>query len=85
MPARGRGVKAKACSSSPPALIEGEMLSEILHTLSNPLSALECGIELSLRQDKTVAHLRTRMQTLLEIAQLLHQRLLELRALRDQM
>jgi small-conductance mechanosensitive channel len=60
------------------------MLSEIFHTLSQPLTALECGMELSLRQDKTVKQLRTRMQTLLEITQLLHQRLLELRALRDQ-
>jgi small-conductance mechanosensitive channel len=77
-------VRAISRPSPPSAFPKDEMLSEIFHTLSQPLTALECGMELSLRQDKTVKQLRTRMQTLLEITQLLHQRLLELRALRDQ-
>ena len=77
-------MKVKSHSGLPSARPEDEMLSEIFHTLSQPLTTLECGMELSLRQDKTASQLRQRMQTLLEIAQLLHQRLLELRALRDQ-
>ncbi len=58
-------------------------MAEALHTLSQPLTALECGLELSLRQDKTVAEMRNRMEALREVAQTLHQRLLELRALQD--
>ena len=60
-----------------------ELVSEIFHALSQPLTVLECGLEMSLRQDKTVAQLRKRMESLLAAAQVLHQRLLELRALRD--
>jgi len=62
---------------------ENAFVSEVLHDLSQPLTALECGLELSLRQDKTVAELRNRMETLLEAAQLLRRRVLELRALQD--
>src|SRR3974390_372449 len=62
---------------------ENAFVSEVLHALSQPLTALECGLELSLRQDKTVAELRNRMETLLEAAQLLRRRVLELRALQD--
>jgi len=62
---------------------ENAFVSEVLHDLSQPLTALECGLELSLRQDKTVADLRNRMETLLEAAQLLRRRMLELRALQD--
>lgn len=62
---------------------EGTFVSEALHALSQPLTALECGLELSLRQDKTVAEIRNRMEALRETAQALHQRLLELRALHD--
>ncbi len=62
---------------------EGAFVAEALHALSQPLTALECGLELSLRQDKTVAEMRNRMEALRETAQTLHQRLLELRALQD--
>ena len=62
---------------------ENGFVAEVLHDLSQPLTALECGLELSLRQDKTVAELRNRMETLLEAAQLLRRRVLELRALQD--
>ena len=62
---------------------ENGFVAEVLHDLSQPLTALECGLELSLRQDKTVAELRNRMETLLEATQLLRRRMLELRALQD--
>lgn len=76
-------MKVANLSPAPASLGENELLSEILHELSQPLTALECGVEMSLRQDKTVAKLRSRMQALLATAQCLHQRLLELRALQD--
>jgi hypothetical protein len=58
-------------------------VSEIFHAISQPLTALECGLEMSLRQDETVAQLRTRIESALGSAQLLHQRLIEIRALQD--
>jgi hypothetical protein len=60
-----------------------DLASDIYHALSQPLTALECGLEVSLRQDNTVAELRARVASALETAQVLHQRLLEARALQD--
>lgn len=74
----GGGVKADDCWAR-----ENAFVSEVLHDFSQPLTALECGLELSLRQDKTVAELHNRMETLLEAAQLLRRRMLEFRALQD--
>jgi hypothetical protein len=62
---------------------EGAFVSEVLHGLSQPLTALECGLELSLRQDSTVAELRNRMEALRGTVGALHQQLLELRALQN--
>jgi signal transduction histidine kinase len=62
---------------------EGAFVADALHALSQPVTALECGLELSLRQDETVAEMRNRMEALRETAQTLHRRLLELRALQD--
>ena len=56
---------------------ECELAAEIFHSLSQPLTALEVGLELSLRQDSDVAQLRWRLELALEIAQTLHKRLLE--------
>ena len=58
-------------------------VSDLFHAVSQPLTALECGLELSLRRDKTAAQLRTRLETALVNAKLLHRRLLEARALQD--
>jgi len=60
---------------------ECELAAEIFHSISQPLTALEVGLEISLRQDQDVAQLRSRMQSALEIAHGLHQRLVEFRAL----
>ena len=51
--------------------------------MSQPLTALECGLEVSLRRDKTAAQLRARVESALVAAKLLHQRLLEARVLQD--
>ena len=58
-----------------------ERFAELLHGLSQPLTTLECGLELAIRHDTTLAQVRHRLQTLLEAAQALHQRFLELRTL----
>jgi hypothetical protein len=60
-----------------------EQVSEILHALSQPITALECGLELSLRKDKTPADLRARIRSSLATTRLLHQRLVEFQALQD--
>src|SRR5450755_1455042 len=72
-------------STSDPAAqrTEREMVSELFHPISQPLTALECGLEVSLRRDKTAAQLRARVKTALVAAKLLHQRLLEARTLQD--
>ena len=63
------------------ALAEREPLSEIFHQLSQPLSVLECGLELSLDHDRTTAEFRRRLKVLLKAAQELHRRLARLRVL----
>ncbi|HZD31993.1 MAG TPA: hypothetical protein VE779_10085 [Candidatus Angelobacter sp.] len=58
-------------------------VAEMLHSLAQPLTALQCGLELSLYQDKTVADFRNRMEVLLGIAQSLRERLVAMRASQD--
>jgi hypothetical protein len=72
-------------STSDPAAqrTERDMVSDLFHAISQPLTALECGLEVSLRSDKTATQLRARVKTALVAANLLHQRLLEARALQD--
>jgi len=62
---------------------DGDLLSEVFHGISQPLTALECGLELSLRQDKDSAQLRAQVKAALESAQILHQRVVVLRMLLD--
>lgn len=64
------------------AQLKDDSLSEILHELSQPLTTLECGLELALRHDTTVAQLRKRLNVLLETAFTMHQKLAGLRGLR---
>ena len=63
--------------------IEHALVSELFHAISQPLTALECGFEVSLRRDKTAVQFRTRVASALVAVQLLHQRLMEARALQD--
>jgi signal transduction histidine kinase len=62
---------------------DSELACDLLHALSQPVTTLECGLELALRQNETVAQLRARLESLLGTAQLLHQRLIEVRALQE--
>ena len=56
-----------------------DRIADIVHALSQPLTALEIGLEVSLQHDQDVAQLRSRVGSALAIAQTLHERLLELR------
>ena len=58
---------------------ECEWMEDLLHALSQPLTALEIGLEISLRQDHDVAQLRSRVESALEIARTLHQKLAQSR------
>jgi signal transduction histidine kinase len=60
-----------------------EFVSEVFHTLSQPLSALHCSLDLSLRRDQTAADLRNSLEAGLRSAERLRERLLLLRALDD--
>jgi len=62
---------------------DSDLLSEVFHGISQPLTALECGLELSLRQDTDSVQLRARVKAALESAQEMHQRVVELRMLLD--
>ncbi|HVP54002.1 MAG TPA: hypothetical protein VMU45_03330 [Candidatus Eisenbacteria bacterium] len=70
-------------AEEPAAWCEGDLIGELFHSISQPLTALECGLEISLRQDREAAQLRARMKAALASTQTLHQRLLELRLLLD--
>ncbi len=56
---------------------------EIFHSLSQPLTALICSLELSLSCDRTIEELRATVQAALENAERLRRRLMFLRELTD--
>ncbi len=62
---------------------EAAFLSEVFHDLSQPLTALHCTLDLALQQDRTVVQLRASVQSALDNAERLRQRLLLIRALKD--
>ena len=66
-------------SASTGTLSQSEFVSKVLHDFAQPVTALECGLELALLQDKTVDEFHARLRKLLGITQALHVRLLELR------
>jgi signal transduction histidine kinase len=62
---------------------EGAFISEVFHNLSQPLTALHCGLELALQRDGSLEELRASVQTALDNTERLRQRLLLIRALND--
>ena len=64
-------------------LAETSFVSEIFHELSQPLTAIHCQLELSLRRDETIDQFRDTIETVLENAERMRQRLLLIRALND--
>ena len=62
---------------------DSDLIADIFHGIGQPLTALECGLELALRQDTSVAQFRARMKSALVSAQILHEQVVELRMLLD--
>ena len=62
---------------------QGGFVSDALHKLSQPLTALQCSLELSLIRDQTSAEFRASVEAALENADRLRQSLLLLRELSD--
>jgi signal transduction histidine kinase len=63
--------------------LNGALISEVFHSLSQPLTALHCELELALCRDQTAEEWRGSVETALEDAERLRQRLLLLRALNE--
>ena len=76
-----RSGESRGPSSQP---CDEELLHEIFHELSQPLTTLECGLELAIRYDTTLAQVRKRLKVLLEAANVMHQRLAALRVLQQE-
>ena len=65
------------------AIEEHNFVSDVLHKLSQPLTALHCSLELSLARDQTSQDFRASVEAALQNAERLRQRLLLLRELSD--
>jgi K+-sensing histidine kinase KdpD len=70
------------CAPADPAN-QCSLVSEVFHTLSQPLTVLQCSLDLALRRDTTVMELRASVQSALENTERLRQRLLLVRTLND--
>jgi signal transduction histidine kinase len=62
---------------------ENEFFPDVFHALSQPVTALECGLELSLLHDSTVDDFCRRIESLLDTARDLRRQFTEFRALED--
>src|SRR5580658_4323384 len=62
---------------------EAAFLSEVFHSLSQPLTALHCTLDLAMQHDRTTEQLRASVQSALDNAERLRRRLLLIRALQD--
>jgi hypothetical protein len=60
-----------------------QFVSDVLHHLSQPLTALHCSLELSLARDQTSSDFRVSLQAALRNTECLRQRLLFIRELND--
>jgi signal transduction histidine kinase len=72
-----------AKSSAQESTGQRAFVSDVFHSLSQPLTALHCSLELSLARDQTSQELRASVESALENAERLRQRLLLLRELSD--
>ena len=62
---------------------DAALISEIFHNLSQPLTALHCILDLALQRDRSLKQLRASVQSALDSAECLRQRLLLIRLLND--
>jgi len=72
-----------ASAGSEAGSAESAFISEVVHSLSQPLTVLHCTLELALQSDNTVEQLRASIVTALDNAERLRQRLLLVQALND--
>jgi len=70
-------------SLGPDVTEERNFVSDALHKLSQPLTALHCSLELSLARDQSPEEFRSSVEAALQNAERLRQRLLLLRELSD--
>jgi signal transduction histidine kinase len=62
---------------------QSSFVSDVFHKLSQPLTALQCSLELSLARDRSLGEFRASVEAALHNAERLRQRLLLLRELHD--
>ena len=60
-----------------------EFVSEVFHSLSQPVTALQCSLELSLLRDQTAEQYRASVEAALQNAERLRQRLLQAREMAE--
>jgi len=70
-------------SSPQPVAEQRAFVADVFHRLSQPLTALQCSLELSLGRDQTSQEFRASVEAALQNAERLRQRLLLLRELSD--
>jgi C4-dicarboxylate-specific signal transduction histidine kinase len=76
-------VSPVAESSAERISIQGRFISDVLHKLSQPLTALHCSLQLSLERDQTADEFRVSVEAALHNAERLRENLLLLRELCD--
>jgi signal transduction histidine kinase len=76
-------VSAAASTSAADIAPRRDFASDVLHDLSQPLTALQCSLELALLRDRTLEELRVSVEAALHDAERLRRRLLLLRELSD--
>ena len=74
---------AEPPASQHEATLRHSFISEVFHNLSQPLTALHCSLELALDRDTSLEQLRASVQTALESAERLRQRLMLVRAISE--
>jgi His Kinase A (phospho-acceptor) domain len=76
-------VSASAPASTAELAPRRDFASNVFHDLSQPLTALQCSLELALVRDQTIEEFRASVEAALHDAERLRQRLLLLRELSD--
>jgi His Kinase A (phospho-acceptor) domain len=76
-------VSASAAACAAELAPRRDFASNVFHDLSQPLTALQCSLELALVRDQTIEEFRASVEAALQNAERLRQRLLLLRELSD--
>jgi signal transduction histidine kinase len=76
-------VSAHAAAPTRELAADRNFVSNVFHDLSQPLTALQCSLELALVRDQTIEEFRASVETAVDAAETLRQRLLLLRELSE--